>query len=182
MRAMIAALLLAPLPALASDAPYAGQQTRSISSFSEGDIAAIEAGEGWGLALPAELNGWPGPAHVLEMSDDLSLNADQEDQIRSIFDGMKTAAQAEGRRMLDAEAALDAAFESGEIDTEQLGALLAEASAARAALREVHLSAHLATTPLLTRHQKMLYAQARGYADGASHSGHAGHTMHGGAN
>ncbi|WP_068309294.1 periplasmic heavy metal sensor [Aliiruegeria sabulilitoris] len=161
-------------PALAQDAPYAGQQDRAISSFSEADIAAIEAGEGWGLALPAELNGWPGPAHVLEMADALSLDTEQRSQIETIFDEMKMAAKSEGRRMLDAEAALDAAFANGEIDPGRLVKLLAEAEAARAALRKVHLGAHLRTAPFLTRHQKMLYSQARGY-EGSAHGDHSAH-------
>ncbi|SDI56907.1 periplasmic heavy metal sensor [Aliiruegeria lutimaris] len=176
MRLLVIAALCAASPLLAQDAPYAGQQERTISSFSEADIASIEAGEGWGLALPAELNGWPGPAHVLEMADALSLDTEQRSQIETIFDEMKMAAKSEGRRMLDAEAALDAAFRSGEIDPERLVKLLAAAEAARAALRQVHLGAHLRTAPFLTPHQKMLYSQARGYQGGAGfdHSAHGG--------
>lgn len=174
MRAILSLVLCAALPALAADAPYAGLEGRGISSFSDADIAAIEAGEGWGLALPAELNGWPGPAHVLEMAGALSLSGEQLDLIEAIFAEMETEAQAEGRRMLDAEAALDAAFESGEIDPDRLATLLAEAGDARTALRQVHLGAHLRTAPLLTRHQKMLYARARGYA-GDEHGDHSSH-------
>lgn len=181
MRALIAAFLLLPLPVQATDAPYAGQQTRSISSFSAEDIAALKAGEGWGLALPAELNGWPGPLHVLEMSEALDLSADQTADIEAIFATMRSDAQEAGQRLLKAEATLDAAFETDEIDGETLAELLVVAATARAALREVHLAAHLETAPLLTRHQKMLYDQARGYADGAAHHGHSGHATHGGA-
>ena len=52
-------------PALAS--PYAGQESRRIKSLSEQDIAELRAGRGWGLAKAAELNGMPGPAHLLEL-------------------------------------------------------------------------------------------------------------------
>jgi Spy/CpxP family protein refolding chaperone len=187
MRAALgAALLIAPFlafPAQAEVAPYAGQDSRAVSSFSEADIAAIEAGEGWGLALPAELNGWPGPSHVLEMAEALGLEADQKARVAAIYAAMKAEAQVAGGRMIAAERALDAAFASGAIDRASLTLLLAEAGAARAALREVHLAAHLETTPLLTRHQRMLYAQARGY--GGDHTGHgaqAGHGDHGGMN
>jgi len=36
---------------------YEGFETRAITSLSASDIAALEQGKGWGLALPAELNG-----------------------------------------------------------------------------------------------------------------------------
>jgi hypothetical protein len=47
--------------------PYAGQETRRIKSLSEQDIDELRQGRGWGLAKAAELNGLPGPAHLLEM-------------------------------------------------------------------------------------------------------------------
>ena len=40
-------------------------------------IAELEAGSGWGLALPAELNGRPGPAHLLELKEALGLSPEQ---------------------------------------------------------------------------------------------------------
>ena len=50
-------------------------QTRLIKALSEQQIADLKAGRGMGLALPAELNGYPGPIHVLELSDELGLSA-----------------------------------------------------------------------------------------------------------
>src|SRR5262249_1929289 len=50
-----------------SSNPYAGQQSRSIKALSEDDIAALLKGAGIGLAKAAELNGYPGPAHVLAL-------------------------------------------------------------------------------------------------------------------
>lgn len=40
--------------------PYAGMQTREVKSLSAQDIMDLREGRGWGLALPAELNGRPG--------------------------------------------------------------------------------------------------------------------------
>ncbi|MDV7141672.1 hypothetical protein R3X27_03145 [Tropicimonas sp. TH_r6] len=180
MRASLIAALCAGSPLMAQDAPYAGQQSRTISSFSEADIAVIEAGEGWGLALPAELNGWPGPAHVLEQAVELGLDQQQIDRIETIFAAMRADAQKAGHRMLVAEQALDAGFRSGEIDSGKLDNLLAEAAEARAALRKVHLAAHLNTAPLLSQHQRMIYTQLRGYA-GSGHGDNSGHEGHGGS-
>jgi len=45
--------------------PYAGQEKRQISSLSQQDVDDLLGGKGWGLAKPAELNGYPGPAHEI---------------------------------------------------------------------------------------------------------------------
>ena len=58
--------------------PYAGMQARSIKALSDQQIADLGAGRGMGLALAAELNGYPGPSHVLELADKLDLSADQQ--------------------------------------------------------------------------------------------------------
>ncbi len=44
---------------------YSGQEKRTIKSLSPDDIAELERGGGWGLAKAAELNGLPGPAHLI---------------------------------------------------------------------------------------------------------------------
>ena len=57
--------------------PYAGLQERAIKSLSADDIEQLRHGRGWGLALPAELNGVPGPAHLLELQERIPLEPDQ---------------------------------------------------------------------------------------------------------
>ena len=90
--------------------PYAGMQTREVKSLSAQDIVDLREGRGWGLALPAELNGRPGPAHVLELRKELDLNAKQITAITEEFHGMRAAAILAGERLIAAETALDAAF------------------------------------------------------------------------
>ncbi|MDN3721981.1 hypothetical protein QW131_29390 [Roseibium salinum] len=58
-------------------APYSGLQTRDIKSLSPEDIEELRRGGGWGLALPAELNGLPGPAHLLTLKEEIGLTAEQ---------------------------------------------------------------------------------------------------------
>lgn len=47
--------------------PYAGLQSRAIKTLSEQQIADLNAGRGMGLALAAELNGYPDPIHTIEL-------------------------------------------------------------------------------------------------------------------
>ena len=65
--------LTMPAAAENSAMPYAGQQTRSIKALSDEDIASLQKGERMGLAKAAELNGYPGPVHVLALAGKLGL-------------------------------------------------------------------------------------------------------------
>lgn len=107
--AMLAGLLAADA-AGAQDAPYIGQEGRAITSLSAEDVAAIEAGAGWELAKPAELNGWPGPRHALDLGAKLGLSPEQTAALEDRFQAMRADAIRIGADYLAAEAALDAAF------------------------------------------------------------------------
>src|SRR5215831_17857772 len=126
MKRWIAALLmLLAAPAVAQQhqddhGPYAGMQTRSIKALSEQQIADLKAGRGMGLALPAELNGYPGPIHVLELADQLGLSAEQKARIKSLFDSMKAEAVPLGAKLLEQEAALDQQFASRTVTPQRL--------------------------------------------------------------
>src|SRR5436309_2806011 len=76
--------------------PYAGQDAREIKSLSAEDIAELRRGGGWGFAKAAELNGMPGPAHLLDLKDQIGLDPDQVAAIQAIFDKMRTSAILEG--------------------------------------------------------------------------------------
>jgi hypothetical protein len=142
---------------------YAGFETRAIKSLSETDIEELRRGGGWGLALAAELNGIPGPAHLLELRDEIPLSAEQVTHIQTIFEEMRTEAIATGVRLIEAEAAIEAAFRDGALDDTRLQSLITEAEAARAELRFIHLSRHLSTPRLLSEEQVARYNALRGY-------------------
>ena len=151
---------------------YAGQQLRQVSSLSAEDMRALVAGEGWGLARPAELNGLAGPRHVLDLAEQLSLSPQQRDRVKTVFEAMNAEARRLGAELIAAERGLDAAFRHGDVTREAIDDLIRRAERARAALRLVHLDAHRATAPLLSHEQKQRYAELRGY------DGHAGHSTH----
>ena len=62
-------------PVAASPTPQAMAQHHA---FLEEERGAIERGEGFGMALAADRNGYPGPRHVLEMKKELKLTPAQE--------------------------------------------------------------------------------------------------------
>ncbi|MEY9559504.1 hypothetical protein ABIA26_001845 [Sinorhizobium fredii] len=74
-----------------------GQQLREIKSLSPEDVAELEKGGGWGLAKAAELNGMPGPSHVLKMKREHGLTAEQEAQTQSVFRKMQREAIVGGK-------------------------------------------------------------------------------------
>lgn len=143
--------------------PYAGQQDREIKSLSAQDLDELGRGAGWGLARAAELNGVPGPAHLLELSGELELDEEQVAAITAIRDRMSQNAVEAGERFVAAERALDEAFASGVPELEELERLTREAGEARAALRLVHLAAHLETPNVVSTAQVERYNALRGY-------------------
>jgi hypothetical protein len=149
--------------ALAQHSPYAGEQQRAIKALSDKNIADLQGGQGMGLAKAAELNGYPGPAHVLEHADALRLTAAQREQSKALFDSHKVIARELGRNLVLAERALDDAFANKRIDPVSLSAMTAEIGQRSAKLREEHLRTHLAQTALLSAAQTQRYAQFRGY-------------------
>ncbi|MCL4768638.1 MAG: Spy/CpxP family protein refolding chaperone [Hyphomicrobiaceae bacterium] len=152
--------------------PYAGQQHRAIASVSDAEIAEYREGRGMGLARPAELNGYPGPMHVLELARELDLTREQQKAVEAIHARMKAAARSAGARYLEAEKAVDAAFRSGEATADRISGLVRQADNIRAEVRLAHLAAHLETAPLLSAEQRRRYSELRGYAGGSGDHRH----------
>jgi Spy/CpxP family protein refolding chaperone len=150
-----------------AQSPYAGMESRPIKSLSEQQIADLKAGHGMGLALAAELNGYPGPVHVLELADQLGLSADQKARVQALFNSMKAEAIPLGERLLEQEANLNQQFASHSITSESLKAETAEIGATQAALRDTHLKYHLQTAQILSAEQMQHYAMLRGYGSDA---------------
>jgi Spy/CpxP family protein refolding chaperone len=164
MRLLVVAIVLSLVASVArAQSPYAGMQTRSIKALSEQQIADLKAGRGMGLALPAELNGYPGPAHVLELSDQLGLSAEQKARVQRLFDSMRAEAVPLGERLLEQEAALDQQFASRSVTPERLKAATAAIGVTQGKLRETHLKYHLQTAQILTPDQMRRYSELRGY-------------------
>lgn len=169
MKFIIAAMVTMVLttPALAqhqhNQTPYAGLQQRPVKALSDQQLADLRAGRGMGLALAGELNGYPGPLHVIELADQLALNADQRAQVQRLFAQMKAEAIPVGETLIEQEKQLDREFSEQRIWPASLDRLTSQIGETQAKLRAVHLKYHLTTADLLSRHQRHRYAELRGY-------------------
>ncbi len=166
---VLASLLL--LSSASAETPYAGMQTRSIKALSEQQVADLSAGRGMGLALAAELNGYPGPAHVIELADELDLSTDQRTRVQGLFDSMKAEAIPLGTRLIEQEGDLDRQFANRTVTSESLKATTAAIAETLGVLRDTHLKYHLLMGEVLTSRQMTRYAQLRGYG-GTGHQHH----------
>jgi hypothetical protein len=169
MKIWLLVVTLAFTPGASAQTPYAGMQTRSIKALSDQQIADLGAGRGMGLALAAELNGYPGPSHVLELADRLELSAEQRASIQQLFDSMKAEAVPLGARLIEQEADLDKQFADRTMTPESLKVSTAAVAVTQGMLRETHLKYHLSTAAILNPSQMLKYAELRGYGSGHKH-------------
>ena len=159
-------------------ASYAGEQQRAIKSLSDTDVAGLLAGRGAGFAKAAELNGYPGPAHVLELAKDLHLSDTQANATRALMDQHKREAARLGAALVDAERQLDGLFAQRAATPSAVDQATARVGELQAQLRAEHLKTHITQTALLDSHQIARYASLRGYAPaaGASTPRHSTHS------
>jgi len=142
--------------------PYAGLEQRAIKPLSPEQIADLRDGRGMGLALAAELNGYPGPLHVLELAPQLRLTNEQLARVRAVFAAMKTEAVPIGEQLIAQEAELDRLFAGKTITADSLVAATGAIGQTQAALRAAHLKYRLATLDVLTAAQAARYSELRG--------------------
>lgn len=157
MKPLLLALALAALVAPAA---------ASLKTLPPDEQAALAEGAGAGMAKPAELNGYPGPRHVLELAEDLKLTAEQRRATEAVFRAMQTNAAAKGGEVLRLEAELDRLYAERRAEPETVAALVREIANLRGELRLIHLAAHFDMAKLLTAEQTQAYMRLRGHAAG----------------
>jgi hypothetical protein len=158
-----AAAIVALAGAALAQSPYAGLQDRPVKALSDQQLADLRAGRGMGLALPAELNGYPGPVHVLELADKLGLSPDQRAAVQALFEAMKAESVPIGERLIEQETLLDRLFAQRAATPETVAATVAVVAETQGRLRTAHLKYHLSTLALLQPEQIERYGQLRGY-------------------
>lgn len=144
-------------------APYADQLHTPIRGLSAAEIDDLRNGRGMGLARPAEINGYPGPRHVLDLSTELALSETQRSAVQTLFEQMQAEASPLGEQFLVRYSELEHSFQVGQASAETVTMMTAQLGQIEGQLRATHLKYHLLTRPLLTDDQNAAYARLRGY-------------------
>lgn len=160
----LAWLAVATLTACSTITPYAGQQSRPIKALAEREVRDYLSGAGMGFARAAELNGFPGPMHVLELGDALGLNTQQRADTQALFDTHKSEARTIGAQLVTAERELDALFAAGVVSERVLAEQMDKVAQLHGRYRLSHLETHRRMHALLNEGQIRRYAELRGYA------------------
>jgi Spy/CpxP family protein refolding chaperone len=167
--AAVLSLIVSNVPAAS---PYAGEEGRDIKALSAQDVDAYLTGKGMGFAKAAELNGYAGPKHVLELASELALTAGQRDRTQMLFASMQTKAVALGRQLVDEERKLDRLFASATVTQASLQESVTRIGSLQADVRAAHLDAHLEQAKILTAEQRAMYVRLRGYDTPGAHHAH----------
>lgn len=165
--------IAAGVAASETPSPYAGERTRPIKALAPETVEGYLAGKGMELAKAAELNGYPGPRHVLDLADRLHLTPAQVAAVEAAHAAMTAEAQRLGRAIVAQESELDRLFASGCAAAAEVDRLTAEIAALQGQLRAAHLKAHLAIRPLFDGAAVARYNALRGYGgESASERSH----------
>jgi Spy/CpxP family protein refolding chaperone len=159
--------------------PYVGFETREVKTLSTERQEGLKQGRGLSYALAAEMNGYPGPLHALDLAEPLGLDADQKARAQAVYNKMRKEAIAAGEALIAAEAHLDRMFTLKQATYERVEAQTAVVAAQEARLRAIHLNAHIAMMEILTTEQVESYGRLRGYAGGAEQPEPRAHQGHG---
>jgi Spy/CpxP family protein refolding chaperone len=146
-----------------AQSPYVKQLSSPVRGLSSQEVDDLLNGRGAGYARMAELNSYPGPAHILEIKKQLNLSAEQTQKIEAAFQSMNAKAKRIGQNIVEREQELSASFASGNITPSELQTQTELLAALYGKLRTTHLEAHLEVTPLLSPKQIITYNTLRGY-------------------
>ena len=145
--------------------PYSADTARAVKALAPSEVQGLLEGHGLGLARAAELNRYPGPKHVLELGDALSLSAAQRERAEALRQEVQRDARRLGAQIVAEEEALDALFADGNATLDEIDERTASIATLRGQLRAVHLRAHVAMREALTDEQVATYDRLRGYTD-----------------
>lgn len=143
--------------------PYQAETGSTIKTLSEGEVGGYLNGRGMGLAKAAELNGYPGPMHVLEAEKELALTTEQKTQMQAAYNTMHERAVTLGKQIVEQETALNGLFASDKAKPETVQMAVEKLAQLQGQLRLTHLDAHLKAKQILTTEQVKQYNQLRGY-------------------
>lgn len=155
---LLAGVLLVSCASAPDDAA-SGPGARTLSPE---EVDGLLLGKGMGMAAAAEINGYPGPGHVLALKDELELTADQRFATSRLVGLVQGQARALGQRIVNAESRLDELMAKGNASSGEMREHIQAIAGLRAQLRFVHMDAHLEQREILTPEQIRRYYEIRG--------------------
>jgi Spy/CpxP family protein refolding chaperone len=142
------------------ESQQAASQMQHHHSCLEEERASIGRGEGFGMGMPADHAGYPGPRHVLDMAAELQLTDAQRTSMEKAFATMREKALVRGKELFEAQARLEQMFRDARPEAD-LREQAFRIDSIHAELRWIHLSAHLAAQKILTAEQIATYTRLR---------------------
>jgi hypothetical protein len=179
-RALVAAsFALACVSAEAHMVPVcSGERKAEIRSLSPDEVKGHLAGHGMGLARAAEMNGYPGPLHVLELANELALSPAQKKLTEELVAATRAKAIEAGRALVEAERELDELFCTRKATQENVAEAAARVGQRYADARRVHLAAHVRQVAILSPPQVLKYYELRKQPDLVDAMSHGHGTKH----
>ena len=115
------------------------------------------------MAKPAELNGYPGPRHVLDAFEarEFDLTKQQHEQTKALYEKMRSGAIKLGKQIIDIEKEINDAFVNRTIAEEFLQNKVSESANLYSQLRVAHLKYHLSMIEILSPQQVEKYNKLR---------------------
>ena len=105
----------------------------------------------WGYGKAAELNGFPGPRHVLDLKKELALTSKQVSEIEEIYRKMNLLAVKVGAELVAKEAFMDREFKEKRVNSKSLKKMIQSSAVKYSELRYIQLVAHLETAKILKK-------------------------------
>lgn len=148
-----------------AQSPYVTQLDSPVQGLSAQEVDDLLNGRGAGYARTAELNSYPGPRHVLDLKQQLSLSLEQEQQVEAIFRQMNTEAKQVGQDIVELEQQFSDTFAQGKVSEAEIEERTQRLALLYGQYRSVHLRPHLKVQQLLSSEQIAKYDELRGYSD-----------------
>jgi enoyl-CoA hydratase/carnithine racemase len=151
----------------------ASHAQHSPKALSAEQVRQLLQGAGMGYAKAAELNRHPGPQHALELADKLGLTPEQVKATQALMAAHKAQARELGKKLVEAERALDALFRDGGGSEGGLQDAVRRTAQLEGEYRLSHLETHRRMRGLLTEEQVTRYDRLRGSPGANGHVGHS---------
>jgi len=127
------------------------------------DRQSLLNAEGMGLASYAEMNGYPGPKHVIELKEQLGLTTDQLKKTEGLVKGVELSGKLTGQEIVREEEELYKLFEGATANDRTVRAGVERIGKLRGELRFIHLQAHVKMKQILSGNQIQRYNELRGH-------------------